>query len=89
MQIDLSPELEAIINARVESGMYPSASEVVRSALSLLDHNEYRQRRIAEINHAIDIGLEQIARGEVVEPDELWAEMDEIIAKAEKNASKL
>ena len=34
MHVSLTPELESMVKAQVESGMYPSASEVVREALS-------------------------------------------------------
>jgi antitoxin ParD1/3/4 len=33
MHVSLSPELEAIIKERVQSGMYANNSEVIRSAL--------------------------------------------------------
>lgn len=90
MQINLSPELEAIINSRVESGMYPTAGEVVRDALWLLaDRDDIRARKIARLNHHIAIGLEQAARGELIGPEELEANLDRIIAEAEKNAEKL
>ena len=34
MNVSLTPELEKIVNKRVKSGMYNSASEVVREALT-------------------------------------------------------
>jgi len=33
MNVSLTPELEHLVNQKVESGMYNSASEVVREAL--------------------------------------------------------
>ena len=42
--ISLTPELNAFIDARVESGLYESASEVVREGLRLLRHREELQQ---------------------------------------------
>jgi antitoxin ParD1/3/4 len=37
MNVSLTPELKKFVNAKVQSGRYTSASEVVREALRLLD----------------------------------------------------
>jgi len=37
MNVNLTPQLEALVRQKVESGLYGSASEVVREALRLLD----------------------------------------------------
>ena len=42
--VSLTPELEALVDQKVASGRYRSASEVVRAALRLLDE---RERRVA------------------------------------------
>jgi antitoxin ParD1/3/4 len=36
MNVSLTPELEELINQKVSSGLYHSASEVIREALRLL-----------------------------------------------------
>ncbi len=67
MNVSLTPELEKLVNERVRSGMYSSASEVIREALRLLKEQEdVRQRRLEELRKEIGIGLEQAKRGEVV-----------------------
>ena len=38
--VSLTPELEFLIDSKVASGRYRSASEVVRAALRLLDERE-------------------------------------------------
>lgn len=43
LNIALSPELDRFVRDRVESGLYSSASEVVREALRLLARHEPRQ----------------------------------------------
>ncbi|MBI3895404.1 MAG: type II toxin-antitoxin system ParD family antitoxin [Acidobacteria bacterium] len=67
MNVSLTRELEKLVNEKVRSGMYSSASEVVREALRLLkEQEELRQRRLEELRKEIGIGLEQVKRGEVV-----------------------
>jgi antitoxin ParD1/3/4 len=43
--VSLTPELEALVDSKVASGRYRSASEVVRAALRLLDERERRIER--------------------------------------------
>jgi antitoxin ParD1/3/4 len=43
--VSLTPELEAVVDSKVASGRYRSASEVVRAALRLLDERERRMER--------------------------------------------
>ena len=40
MHISLTPELEARIKSKVESGLYNNASEVIREALRFMETNE-------------------------------------------------
>ena len=51
MNVSLTPELEKFVSAKVESGRYNSASEVVREALRLLEeHDSARAAQLAEFN---------------------------------------
>ncbi len=43
LNVSLTPELERFITARVASGRYQTASEVVRAALRLLERSEVRE----------------------------------------------
>ena len=68
MNVSLTPKLEELIKQKVESGMYNSSSEVVREALRLLDERDkIMEMRLAEFNREIQIGLDQLDRGEYVE----------------------
>jgi antitoxin ParD1/3/4 len=83
MDVSLTPELERRIAEKVESGLYTTASEVVREALRLLfQTDERRERLLAELNAEIQIGLDQADRGEVVSAEEAFANMDAIIEAA-------
>lgn len=64
MNVSLTPQLEALIHQKVETGLYNNASEVVREALRLLDE---RDRRLQWLRAEIAIGDEQIARGELID----------------------
>jgi antitoxin ParD1/3/4 len=65
MNISLTPELEQMVSDKVKSGLYASASEVIREGLRLLEEREQlKQQRLAEVRRKIDRGLEQLDRGE-------------------------
>jgi len=71
MNVSLTPKLEQLVQQKVASGLYNSASEVVREALRLLnEHDRFRQRRLAEVRKEIAIGIKQLDRGEYAEDDE-------------------
>ena len=68
MEISLPPELEKIINEKVESGLYNSPSEVVRESLRLLqEQDELKRIRRDELRREIMLGREQIRNGDFVE----------------------
>ncbi len=66
MNVSLTPELERLINDKVETGSYQTASEVVREALRLLKH---RDDGLIQLRQDIHAGLDQIARGNYTEYD--------------------
>jgi antitoxin ParD1/3/4 len=69
MNVSLTPELEKFVSAKVESGRYNSASEVVREALRLLDeHDSARAAQLAEFNRELGRRLATLDRGETVDP---------------------
>ncbi|MCC5635584.1 type II toxin-antitoxin system ParD family antitoxin [Nostoc sp. CHAB 5844] len=58
MNISLTPELEAFVQAQVESGLYHSQSEVIREGLRLLKRfNDYSEEYKLWLNEQIAIGL--------------------------------
>jgi antitoxin ParD1/3/4 len=64
MNVNLSPQLEAMVKAKVASGRYTSASEVVCEALRLMEHqDQLRDLQLQELRRAIQDGLD---RGEPV-----------------------
>ena len=47
MNVNLTPQLEELVRAKVASGMYTSASEVVRAAPRLMQEQDRFARRQA------------------------------------------
>jgi antitoxin ParD1/3/4 len=69
MNVSLTPELEKFVSAKVESGRYNSASEVVREALRLLaEHDSARALQLAAFNEELGRRLASLDRSEVVDP---------------------
>ena len=60
MNVSLTPELERLVNAKVGSGMYQTASEVVRDALRLLRE---RDKDLEALRREVRTGLEAAERG--------------------------
>jgi antitoxin ParD1/3/4 len=70
MNVSLTPELEQLIHKKVETGLYLSASEVVREALRLLEERDKLQAmKVEELRREIQIGIDQSDRGEVAPLD--------------------
>jgi antitoxin ParD1/3/4 len=58
MNVNLSPQLEAMVKAKVASGLYTSASEVVREALRLMEQqDQLRTVKLQQLRSDIQEGL--------------------------------
>ncbi len=75
MNVSLTPELETLVNEKVKSGNYNSASEVVREALRMLkEQDELRQIRREDVRREVMKGVEEIRSGKGItynSPEEL------------------
>jgi antitoxin ParD1/3/4 len=64
MNVSLTTELEQLVNEKVASGMYHSASEVIREGLRLLkERDELRRVQMDEVRRDIMLGVEQVRAG--------------------------
>jgi antitoxin ParD1/3/4 len=66
MNVSLTPELEQLVSRKVSSGMYQTASEVVREGLRLLAE---RDQRLESLRRDVRAGFEAIKRGEYTDYD--------------------
>lgn len=58
MNVSMTPELEALVHAKVKSGMYQSASELFREAVRLLAHrDQMREKKLAELDKKIRLDV--------------------------------
>ena len=82
MNVNLTPQLEELVRSKVASGLYTSASEVVREALRLMDEQDrLREAKLEQLRGDVRQGL---ASG----PSETWdAEVVKRQARA-RRASK-
>jgi antitoxin ParD1/3/4 len=71
MNVSLTEELERRVEERVRSGLYTSASELIREALRLFfQFDDARQQQVEELNRRIALGLAQLDRGEGLPGDQ-------------------
>lgn len=85
MNISLTLELERFVQNKVESGMYTSASEVIRESLRLLHtHDDLQAQRIKQLNQAIDVGLQQLNSSNKISAKESYHRLKNKIDKIAK-----
>ncbi len=61
MNVSLTPELEKLVEDKVATGMYHSASEVIREGLRLLkERDDLQQQRLQLLRRDIAVGLQQL-----------------------------
>jgi len=71
MNVHLTPELEQLVHAKVQSGRYNSASEVVREALRIMEQrDEVRSIQLQELRNRMDRALGESARGAGMDGEE-------------------
>jgi antitoxin ParD1/3/4 len=84
----LPPEYEQFVQAEVASGRFDSPGDVVCEALK---QYQERQKRIAAVKEEIQIGLDELRKGEYLEirsEAELDAYFDDIVARGRERLAK-
>ena len=80
MNVNLTPELEQLVQEKVRSGLYNNQSEVVREALRLLaDQDRVREAHLESLRVALAEGLAQADRGQLLDGPEVVAELQEFL----------
>lgn len=74
MNISLTPHFEEMVKNKVDSGLYHSASEVVRDALRLMEERDkVHEFRLEELRKEIRLGIESGSAG-VLDMEEIKRE---------------
>lgn len=86
MNVSLTPELERIVDVKVKSGLYNSASEVVREGLRLLQQrDEMREVKLAALRGEIQKGIDDLEAGRVFDGPSTMASFREKLLKMKRN----
>lgn len=66
MHISLTPELESRVKAKVETGLYNNASEVIREALRFMETHEdwIHEIKLTRLREQLKVGADQLDRAE-------------------------
>jgi len=73
--ISLTPQLEQFVTAKVQSGGYQSASEVVREGLRLMKERDRQREALGNTRQQIAIGWKESERGELRDGEEVFAKL--------------
>lgn len=78
MNVSLTKELEQIVDQKVKSGLYNSASEVVREGLRLLQQrDEVREAKLNALRAEIQKGIDDLEAGRIYDGPSTMAEFRE------------
>jgi antitoxin ParD1/3/4 len=66
MHISLTPELESRVKAKVETGLYNNASEVIREALRFMETHEdwIHEIKLTRLREQLKVGVDELDNGE-------------------------
>jgi antitoxin ParD1/3/4 len=84
MNVNLTDRLEEFVKAKVDSGLYNSASEVVRDALRLMaEQDQIREAKLEALRREVQIGLDELdaGKGEPLNMAEIKAEARRLFEK--------
>jgi len=78
MTLELKPEIEALIQKRLQSGAFSSAEEVIERALEFLNAEEdWLADNRDQIAAQIQAGWEEAQRGELTDGESVRGEMQQ------------
>jgi antitoxin ParD1/3/4 len=63
-RIELPDQLEAYVQYKIEAGLYSNGAEVIRDALRHMMQEDEEATRALRLREAVQLGFEQIERGE-------------------------
>jgi antitoxin ParD1/3/4 len=89
MNVSLTPELETLVNEKVKSGNYNSASEVVREALRLLkEHDDLKRICREDVRREVIKGVDEIKNGQYTVYNSAEELAEAVISRGKARKSK-
>ena len=89
MSISLTPELEQFIQSQIASGKYASTEDVIIAGIKLLEERERIYKgRFEELKREIAIGVEQLERGEVIDGEIVFRQLEQKLQQRRQQAGK-
>ncbi|PSB01028.1 type II toxin-antitoxin system ParD family antitoxin [Merismopedia glauca] len=86
MNIQLPPDREKFIQTQITTGRYENASAVITKALKLLEEWEKGyQNWVGETRHEIEIGTQQLDRGEGIDGEIVVGRLRDKLRQAREN----
>ena len=86
MTISLPPEIQALVDAQVASGAYPSTTAFVTAAIELLaDRERKREEQTVKLRALLQEAVDEADRGELLDCDEVF---DEVLRELDEQTSK-
>jgi antitoxin ParD1/3/4 len=81
ISVNLTSDLAGFVQEQTKSGKYTSASEVVQEALRLLEAAErFRADRLRDVRTKIAEGLASLNRGEGLDGEDVFRELEAAIS---------
>jgi antitoxin ParD1/3/4 len=89
VNISITPELDAFLQNRVQSGRYQTTSEVVREGLRLLQRQEIeRDEAFRQLKAKLKRGAAQADAGQLLDGDEVFKELRQLIEERRRAKKK-
>lgn len=86
VNIPVTPELDAFLQARVKSDRYQTTSEAVREALRLLERQELeRDQAFQQLKTKLEQGAAEAERGELLDGDEVFEELRDMFEERRRS----
>jgi antitoxin ParD1/3/4 len=83
--VNLSEQQARFVRDNIDRGGFRNASEVVRAALRLMQHQQRIDKlKLQRLRRLAKVGFDQIDRGEYVDVDDVDEFMDKISARVEQ-----
>ena len=91
MNISLTPELEKFVENEVESGLYQTASEVVRAGLRRLKEDQAARlpqapKTLEELETQLLQSLDRLDRGEGIDGEQVFSRLRRRIKRSRSDA---